>query len=148
MYKCISFQCRKKLLDGWYPRGLISRGSIPMIVKTYISNLVRTTRFWNNLHQVRSQSRKTGKPGNLNVFGERNPKVLNRIHKLDWGHIYLRQENPSVKIYYIMLELSISKICIYIPSRCRYSDDWVDDTLGDWQSINRGIDTFNNNKKP
>jgi hypothetical protein len=27
------------------------------IVKTYISNLVRATRFWNNLHQVRSKSK-------------------------------------------------------------------------------------------
>jgi len=28
-----------------------------IIIKTKISNLVRTTRFWNNLHQVRSKSK-------------------------------------------------------------------------------------------
>ena len=27
------------------------------IIKTLISNLVRTTRFWNNLYQVRSKSK-------------------------------------------------------------------------------------------
>ena len=30
---------------------------IDIVIKTYISNLVRTTRFWNNLHQVRSESK-------------------------------------------------------------------------------------------
>jgi hypothetical protein len=25
---------------------------IDIVIKTYLSNLVRTTRFWNNLHQV------------------------------------------------------------------------------------------------
>jgi hypothetical protein len=28
-------------------------------------------RFWNNLHQVRSQSRNVGKPNNLNVLGSK-----------------------------------------------------------------------------
>jgi len=28
-----------------------------IVINTYISNLVRTTRFWDNLHQVRSKSK-------------------------------------------------------------------------------------------
>jgi hypothetical protein len=35
--------------------------------KTLISNLVRTTRFWNNLHQVRSSS-KDWNPNNLTFW--------------------------------------------------------------------------------
>jgi hypothetical protein len=30
--------------------------SLTFVIKTYISNLVHTTRFWNNLHQVRSNT--------------------------------------------------------------------------------------------
>ena len=33
-----------------------------------------STRFWNNLHQVRSQSRNVGKPNNLNVLESKKTK--------------------------------------------------------------------------
>ena len=34
----------------------------------FISELVCTTRFWNNLHQVVAQYRNIGKPNNLSVW--------------------------------------------------------------------------------
>jgi hypothetical protein len=39
------------------------------VEKTYISNLVRTTHFWNNIYHVQAQNLKIGKPNNLIVFG-------------------------------------------------------------------------------
>jgi len=42
-----------------------------------ISNLVRTTRFWNNIHRARSKP-KIGKPNNLKVIGSRKTKGPNQ----------------------------------------------------------------------
>ena len=43
-----------KLFDSFHqPKHVLFK---PTIIKTWISNLMRTTRFWNNLHQVRSKS--------------------------------------------------------------------------------------------
>jgi hypothetical protein len=45
----------RKRSDNFALQRAISDQSLQ--IKTYISNLVRTTRFWNNLHQVRSKSK-------------------------------------------------------------------------------------------
>ena len=42
---------------------------IQTATKTYISNLVRTTHFWNNIYHVQAQNLKIGKPNNFKVFG-------------------------------------------------------------------------------
>ena len=42
------------------------------------------TRFWNNLHQVQSQSK------DWKVFGSKKPKGLNKIAKISWGRMTLR----------------------------------------------------------
>ena len=47
------------------------------LIKTYISNLVRTTPFWNNLHQVRSKL-KDWKAKQFKVLGEIKPKAHKR----------------------------------------------------------------------
>jgi len=52
------------------------------VIKTDISNLVRTTRFWNNLHQVRSKS-KDWKAKKFKSLGAIKPKGLSRIAKID-----------------------------------------------------------------
>jgi hypothetical protein len=38
-----------------------------------------STRFWNNLHQVRSQSRNVGKPSNLNVLESKKTKLPTNV---------------------------------------------------------------------
>jgi hypothetical protein len=52
---------------------------------------VRTTRSWNNLHQVRSKS----KDWKVKYFFLEaiKPKGLNRIAKIGYGHLCLREEN-------------------------------------------------------
>ena len=60
-----------------------------------ILNLVHTTRFWYNLHQVDAQNQKIGKPNNLKVLGARHPKDLNRIAKIGYGHLCMREKNLS-----------------------------------------------------
>jgi hypothetical protein len=51
--------------------------------KKWISNLMCTTRFWNNLYQVYyAESRNIGKPNNLKILGAINPKGLNGIAKI------------------------------------------------------------------
>ena len=50
-------------------------------IKTLIANLVRTARFWNNPHQIRSKS-KDWKATQLKVVGATKPKGLNRIARI------------------------------------------------------------------
>jgi hypothetical protein len=38
-----------------------------------------------------AHNQKIGKPNNLKVFGASKPKGLNRIAKIDYGQIFLRQ---------------------------------------------------------
>jgi len=44
------------------------------LINTLISNLKHTTRFWNNLHQVRIQRRKIGK-SNKSVLEQENERA-------------------------------------------------------------------------
>ena len=55
---------------------------------------MHTTRFWNNLHQVRSKS-KAWKAKYLKILGAIKPKTLYRIAKIGYGHLCLREENLS-----------------------------------------------------
>ena len=54
-----------------------SRGNNPMIVikKYKISNLVHMTRFWNNLHHVRS-NRNIGKPNNITQYMQIKDNII------------------------------------------------------------------------
>jgi uncharacterized membrane protein len=49
-----------------------------------------------------AQCQHTGKSNNSKVFGAGIPKVLNRISKIIYGHIYLRGENLSFNNNYII----------------------------------------------
>jgi hypothetical protein len=51
---------------------------LDFVIKTLISNLVRTTRFGNNLHQVRSNS-KSGKPQHISLGAEKKIGSPNRL---------------------------------------------------------------------
>jgi hypothetical protein len=62
---------------------------------------VGTTHFWNNLHQVHSKS-KDWKAKYLKVLGAIKPKGLNRLAKISYGHLYLREENVSFINNYII----------------------------------------------
>ena len=48
------------------------------------------TRVWDKFHQVVS-SEKIEKPNNLKVLGEK-PNGQNRITKIDYGHLCMREE--------------------------------------------------------
>ena len=48
------------------------------------------TRVWDKFHQVVS-SEKIEKPNNLKVLGEK-PNDQNRITKIDYGHLCMREE--------------------------------------------------------
>ena len=63
-----------------------------------MSNSVCTTRFWNKYAQYRN----TGKPKNLKVFRSNKPKDLNRIAKIGYGYLCLREIYLHL-INYIML---------------------------------------------
>ena len=54
---------------------------------------MRTKRVWNNLHQVRSKSKRLENQIILKVLGVSKPKGLNSITKIDQGHLCLREEN-------------------------------------------------------
>jgi hypothetical protein len=56
---------------------------------------VPTKRIWNNLHQVRSKSKRLENQIILKVLGVSKPKGLNSITKIDHGHLCLREENLS-----------------------------------------------------
>jgi hypothetical protein len=58
-------------------------------------------RFWNNLHQVRSKS-KDWKAKYFKDLGAIKPKGINRIAKIGYGHIFLREENLSFINNYII----------------------------------------------
>ena len=45
-----------------------------------------------------------GKPSHFNVFGIKKPNDLNRIAKIDYAHICLRDENLSFNNNYITQE--------------------------------------------
>ena len=62
-------------------------------IKKEISNLVRTRRIWNNLHQVRSKSKRLENQIIVKVLGVSKPKGLCSITKIDQGHLCLREEN-------------------------------------------------------
>ena len=68
-----------------------------IVIKMQISNLVCSTRFWNNIHQVRSKS-KYWKAKFIKVVGNNKTKGL----KQDSQNC-LREENLSFakKIYYL-----------------------------------------------
>jgi hypothetical protein len=51
------------------------------LIKTLISNLVCTRRFWNNRHQVRSKSN-DWKAKKIQVLGTIKPKGINRIAEI------------------------------------------------------------------
>ena len=64
-------------------------------IKTQISNLVPTTRFWNNLHQVCS------KPNNLKIIGllfQKSLKIPNGYRKEKQGRQCNDQKNNDLKI--------------------------------------------------
>jgi hypothetical protein len=65
-------------------------------IKTLIANLVRTARFWNNPHQIRSKS-KDWKATQLKVVGATKPKGLNRIARIGYDLICLREENLRLR---------------------------------------------------
>ena len=54
---------------------------------------MHTKRVWNNLHQVRSKSKRLENQIILKVLGVSKPKGLNSITKIDQGHLCLREEN-------------------------------------------------------
>ena len=56
-----------------------------LLIKALISNIVRTTRFCNNLHQVRSYSKNVESQIIQKSFGASKPKGLNRIAKVTKG---------------------------------------------------------------
>ena len=66
-------------------------------------------RFWNHL-----QSRKIAKPNNLKIIGSKKKqiKVLNRIAKINHGHICLWDEILSLMCYGY-------RVCFYLPGGSR-----------------------------
>jgi hypothetical protein len=56
---------------------------------------MRTACFWNKLPQVR-QKMKDCKPNNFQSLGAIKQKHLNRIAKVDYGYLFLLEENLSV----------------------------------------------------
>jgi hypothetical protein len=66
-------------------------------------------RFWNNLnHYVKI--RKFWKENNLKGFGASKPKGLNRIAKIGYGHLCLREENLSFNNNLIIKDWKAKKI--------------------------------------
>ena len=51
--------------------------------------------FWNNFNQFISIS-KHGKPNKLRAFGINTPKGLNRIDKIGYGRLYMREDNLCI----------------------------------------------------
>ena len=61
------------MLDGKYKHRRVTI----IVITTYISRLVRTTHFWNSLHQVRSKQQQQN-----NTFKTWNQ--VNQRHKQNW----------------------------------------------------------------
>jgi hypothetical protein len=71
---------------------------------------VRTTCFWNNLHQVPS-NQNIVKPYHLKSVGAIKPKVLNRIAKIGKCYLCLRDENLSNYIdFYLIAQYSDDRL--------------------------------------
>jgi hypothetical protein len=82
---------------------------------------VRTTLFWNDIHQVHSRS-KYLKPNNLKVFGSKIQKVLNRIAKIGRGHLCLSEGNLS----FSNKSISITKLyLIYHVNAETLTTEWM-----------------------
>ena len=77
-------------------------------------------RFWNNLHHY-VQSRKLGTANNLKGFGSSKPKGLNRIAKIGYGHLCLREENIRFNNNLIIKDWKTKKIEIL----CVQENPWT-----------------------
>ena len=79
------------------------------------SNLVRTTRFWNNLHQIHSKS-KHWKDKWLKSFGSRNTSALNQIIYA-WGR-------GTLVLIVITLYRTVNFNIKYIYKSCQCRSKW------------------------
>ena len=70
-------------------------------MKTLVSKLVRTMSFWNDIYQVLHNDWKETHIIKTSLW-VRKLKVLNRIAKIIYDHLYLRKENIIFHEYYII----------------------------------------------
>jgi hypothetical protein len=61
-----------------------------------MSNLIRTTFFWNKPDQIRTKTKRLQSQIIFKVLGAIKQKDLNRIAKVDYGYLFLLEENLSV----------------------------------------------------
>jgi hypothetical protein len=61
-----------------------------------MSNLIRTTYFLNKPDQIRTKTKKLQSQIIVKVLGAIKQKDLNRIAKVDYGYLFLLEENLSV----------------------------------------------------
>ena len=126
-----------------------------IIIKTYISILGRTTRFWNNLHQERSKSKDWKVPKENSRNRLRSPmSPMSEVTYVTyvWGHLchlcHLCLRSPMspmsevtyvtcvwgrrtlVRITITLFGLSISINLLNKPCQCKNAGYWADDTLG------------------
>jgi hypothetical protein len=71
-----------------------------------ISNLVDTTCFWNDHHQV-AQSQKIQKPNNVEILWASKSKFQKGIVKIYLGHICLREVNLRYNYFDLLIFLNL-----------------------------------------
>ena len=88
--RCKHVFVSSRLITIWYKQ--LWRNSINSVVidTTQKSNLVHATRFWNNLHQVRQQS-KDCEANFLLYLGASKPAELNRMYVLNNLHSWYKR---------------------------------------------------------
>ena len=116
---------------AWNPGSAIGSYRYLLKYKTWISELVQTTCFLNNLHQVTFKIDRLERLI-IKCFGSNKPKRSKQDSQHRLSYLCLRDDNLTCINNHIILELYILVINISNkPCQCRSTDYWTDNTPGD-----------------